>query len=111
VTFENSLSRNQIGDISMGGLSYYYEDHGFKLGTRSHALRVSATDHTPLEKVPFTIVSDHEAGSLVFKNKRIKRQGIRFGRMTMNQKSTLKKLIYRCRYKPSKTIVNASRSR
>ena len=31
VTFDNTLSRNQIGDINMRGLSYYYEDHGFSM--------------------------------------------------------------------------------
>lgn len=109
VTFNNALSINQIGDINMGGLSYYYEDHGFTMGRRAHALRlVTADDHAGVDQIPFTIVSDGETGSLLFDNKRIKRQGIRFGSLTMVQKRRLKAIIQHFALEPSDPANNAS---
>ena len=94
VTFDNTLSKNQIGDINMGGLSYYYEDHGFTMGMRAHALRiVTEDDPTGINHIPFKIVSDRETGSLLFKNRRITRQGIQFGGLTLVQKRKLRDII------------------
>ncbi len=94
VTFDNSSSLNQIGDINMGGLSYYYEDHGFTMGMRSNALRITTTDDpTGINHIPFKIVSDSETGSLPFKNRRINRQGIRFSGLTLVQKRKLRDII------------------
>ena len=94
VTFDNTLAINQIGDINMGGLSYYYEDHGFTMGKRAHALRiVTSDDPTGINHIPFRIVSDRENGSLLFKNRRINRQGIRFNGLTSVQKRKLRDII------------------
>ncbi|MBR9985194.1 MAG: hypothetical protein KFF68_04730 [Desulfosarcina sp.] len=94
VIFDNTLSRNQVGDIHMGGLSYYYEDHGFTMGMRAHALRIVTTDDpTGINHIPFTIVSDRETGSLPFKNRRINRQGIQFNGLTLIQKRKLRDII------------------
>ncbi len=109
VTFDNTLSRNQIGDIHMGGLSYYYEDHGFTMGMRAQALRiVTADDPTGINHIPFTIVSDRETGSLLFKNRRINRQGIQFGGLTLVQKRKLREIIQHYTYQPTDLERNAS---
>ncbi len=93
VSFENFLSKNQVGDISMGGLSFYYEDRGIKLGRGASALKVITRNGHVVEHIPFKTVSDKEAGELIFKNKKIKRQGLKFGRLTMRQKSMIKIII------------------
>ena len=102
VTFDNTLSRNQIGDIHLGGLSYYYEDHGFTMGMRAHALRiVTADDPTGINHIPFKIVSDRETGSLLFKNRRINRQGIQFSGLTLVQKRKLRDIIQHYTHEPT----------
>ena len=109
VTFDNTLSINQIGDINMGGLSYYYEDHGFTMGMRFHALRiVTADDPTGINHIPFTIVSDRETGSLLFNNRRINRQGIRFSGLTLVQKHKLRDIIQNYTHGPTDPESNAS---
>jgi hypothetical protein len=101
VTFDNTLSLNQIGDINMGGLSYYYENHGFTMGMRSHALRIITTDDpTGINHIPFKIVSDSETGSLLFKNRQINRQGIRFSGLTLVQKRKLRDIIQHYTHEP-----------
>jgi len=102
VTFDNSLAHNQIGDINMGGLSYYYEDHGFTMGTRSIALRITTTDDpTGINHIQFKIVSDSETGSLLFKNRRINRQSIRFSGLTLVQKRKLRDIIQHYTHEPT----------
>jgi hypothetical protein len=101
VTFDNTLSLNQIVDINMGGLSYYYENHGFTMGKRSHALRIITTDDpTGINHIPFKIVSDSETGALLFKNRRINRQGIRFSGLTLVQKRKLRDIIQHYTHEP-----------
>jgi len=109
VTFDNTLAINQIGDINMGGLSYYYEDHGFTMGKRAHALRiVTADDPTGINHIPFRIVSDRENGSLLFKNRRINRQGIRFIGLTSVQKRKLRNIIQHYTHEPTNPESEAS---
>lgn len=110
VTFDNTLSRNQIGDINMRGLSYYYEDHGFTMGMRANALRIVTTDDpTGINHIPFTIVSDRETGSLPFKNRRINRQGIQFNGLSLVQKRKLRDIIQHYTHEPADSGKNASR--
>ena len=102
VSFDNTLSRNQIGDINMGGLSYYYEDHGFTMGMRAHALRiVTADDPTGINHIPFKIVSDKETGSLLFNNRRINRQGVQFSGLSLVQKRKLRDIIQHYTHEPT----------
>ncbi|WP_319405547.1 hypothetical protein [uncultured Desulfosarcina sp.] len=109
VTFDNTFSINQIGDINMGGLSYYYEDPGFTMGMRAHSLRiVTADDPTGINHIPFRIVSDRETGSLLFKNRRINRQGIQFSGLTLVQKRKLRDIIQNYTHKPTDSKNNAS---
>lgn len=102
VTFDNTLCRNQIGDIHMGGLSYYYEDNGFTMGMRAHTLQiVTANDPTGINHIAFKIVSDRETGSLLFKNRRINRQGIQFSGLTLVQKHKLRDIIRHYTHEPT----------
>ncbi len=94
VIFENVFSKNQVGDISMGGLSFYYEYRGRISGKGAGMIRVFANDQLYLKQVPFEMVSDGEAGAFVFKNKTVMRQSIRFVHMTHGQKDILKSIIH-----------------
>ena len=110
VTFDNTLSKNQIGDINMRGLSYYYEDHGFTMGMRANVLRIATTDDpTGINHIPFTIVSDRETGSLLFKNRRINRQGIQFNGLSLVQKRKLRDIIQHYTHEPTDSGSKASR--
>lgn len=95
VIFENTFSINQVGDISMGGLSFYYEYKGAVTGKGANLLKVSACEDLLLSNLPFEMVSDSEAGAFVSNNIRIMRQSLRFGHMKADQKATLKQIIRR----------------
>ena len=96
VVLGNSLTKNQIGDISMGGLSFYYVDQGIKLGNGSYGLRILRNNNLWMEEVPYKTVSDAETAELIFQNKKIKRQSVRFGRLSFSQKSQLRFIVQNC---------------
>ena len=96
VVLGNSLAKNQIGDISMGGLSFYYIDQGIKLGKRSHGLKILRNNNLWMEEVPYKTVSNAETAELIFQNKKIKRQSVRFGRLSFSQKSQLRFIVQNC---------------
>lgn len=100
ISFESFFSKIQVGDISMGGLCFYYEDKGVKLGKGSRVIKVITGNGHVVDHIPFTTISDLEAGELVFKRKRIKRQGLKFGRLTMRQKSMIRDIIRTCKDQP-----------
>ena len=90
---ENSYGKNQIGDIGMGGLSFYYVDSGLVFHKKQYALTLMADGTKSGVKVSCTTVSDAEAGESVFQNQRIKRRSVRFERMSLQQKRKLRRLI------------------
>ena len=93
VALRNSLTQNQVGDINMRGLSFYYVDQGIKPGKGSYELTFLANNNLLMGKVPYKTVSDIETAELMFENKKIRRQSVRFGRLSFRQKSKLKYII------------------
>jgi hypothetical protein len=90
VVYGHSISKRQINDISMGGLSFYYEDRGRTIDRGFRELSLIDHKRICLKDIAFSTVSDVEAGEVLFRNKRIKRQSVRFERLTRRQKRKLK---------------------
>ena len=93
VALRNSLTQNQVGDINMRGLSFYYVDQGIKPGKGSYELTFLANNNLLMGKVPYKTVSDIETAELMFQNKKIRRQSVRFGRLSFSQKYKLRYII------------------
>ncbi|MEJ2640947.1 MAG: hypothetical protein P8010_15365, partial [Desulfosarcinaceae bacterium] len=91
--YGHSISKRQINDISMGGLSFYYEDRGRTIDRGFRELSLGDHKRVCLRDIAFKTVSDVEAGEILFRNKRIKRQSVRFERLTRRQKRQLKAFI------------------
>lgn len=99
VVYEQSLSKNQIDTISMGGLSFYYIDNGMRIDRGSYQLALFSKDRLHLSKIPFKTVSDVETGEILFRNKKIKRQSVHFKELTGPQRNQLKQIIAQYAYK------------
>ena len=93
VVMENFIEKNQIGDISLGGLSFYYVDNGMPLKKSHYDLRVTASSPSASTQIPCQTVSDTEAGEFIFQNKKIKRRSVKFQRLSQSQKMELKHII------------------
>jgi hypothetical protein len=93
VVLGNSLAQNQVVDINMRGLSFYYVDQGIKPKKGSRDLTFLTNNSLLAGKVPYKTVSDVETAEIMFQDKKIKRQGVRFGRLSFSQKSQLKHII------------------
>ena len=93
VIFENHLAGNQIGDISMGGLSYYYIDNGLRPKKDEYALTLIPDNKERKVHLSCKTICDFEAGQMVFQNRRIKRRCVRFQRLNHQQKDQLRDII------------------
>jgi hypothetical protein len=93
VAYEMSLSKNQVDNISMGGLCFYYVDDGTRIDKGSYQLAVFAKKRLYWGDIPFTTVSDLETGELIFKGKKIKRQSVRFEHLSQSQKNHLREIL------------------
>ncbi|MEJ2639678.1 MAG: hypothetical protein P8010_08900, partial [Desulfosarcinaceae bacterium] len=62
VVYDQSMSKNQVDNISMGGLSFYYVDNGMKIDKGSYELSLINRNRICLDRVPFKTVSDTETG-------------------------------------------------
>lgn len=89
----NSLIPNQVFDINMRGLSFYYVDQGAKPKKTSNELALLKYNDLLVGKIPYIRISDVESAEIMFQNKKIKRQSVRFGRLTFSQKSKLREAI------------------
>jgi hypothetical protein len=90
VVMENSYLKNQVSNISMGGLAFNYEDQGYKLGKGSYELKVIADKSIVLDRVPFKRVSDFPVGEVLYPYRKIKRFSVQFEGLTSAQKTQLK---------------------
>jgi hypothetical protein len=90
VVMENSFLKNQVSNISMGGLAFNYEDQDFKLGKGSYELKVIADKSIVLDRVPFKRVSDFPVGEVLYPYRKIKRFSVQFEGLTSAQKTQLK---------------------
>ncbi|MDJ0782249.1 MAG: hypothetical protein QNJ22_09770 [Desulfosarcinaceae bacterium] len=93
VVYDRSMSMNQIDTLSMGGLSFYYVDRGMQIERGSYNLSIFNRNKLCLRNVPFKAVSDQASGEILTKRKTVKRQSVRFGKLTRDQKRRLKILI------------------
>lgn len=93
VTYEQSLSKNQVENLSLGGLSFYYVDDGTRIDGGSCRLSLFTKNDIRVGNVPFKAVSDIDTGELIFNKKKIKRQGVCFEKLSQPQKDQLKKII------------------
>lgn len=94
VAYEQSLFKNQIDSISLGGLSFYYVDDGTKIEKGSYQLALFSKNRLFVGNVPFKTVSDVETGELIFRSKKIKRQSVHFMHLSPAQKNRLKEIIH-----------------
>ncbi len=93
VVMENSSQKNQVSNISMGGLAFDYEDSGYLLGKGAYELKVLSENNVPLEHLPFKRVSDFAVGEVLYPYRRVKRQSVQFDGLTNAQKAQLKYFI------------------
>ena len=87
---ENSFLKNQIANISMGGLAFNYEDMGYQLGKGSYELKVVADRNLIVDRIPFKRISDYSVGEVLYPYRKIKRQSVQFDSLTSVQKAQLK---------------------
>jgi hypothetical protein len=90
---ENSSRKNQVSNISMGGLAFDYEDRGYLSGKGAYELKVLSENDLALERIPFKRVSDFAVGEVLYPKRKIKRQSVKFEGLTNAQKAQLKHLI------------------
>jgi len=90
VVLENSAKKNQVNNISMGGLAFDYEDTGYLLGKGAYQLKVLSDQNITLERIPFKKVSDSAVGEVLYPYRRIKRQSVQFEGLTNAQKAQLR---------------------
>ena len=91
--FENNVVGNQIGDIGMGGLSYYYIDNGSKPKKDEYGLTLISGNRQKKVHVSCKTVCDLEAGQMVSQNRCIKRRCVSFQRLNRQQKQKLRNII------------------
>jgi c-di-GMP-binding flagellar brake protein YcgR len=90
---ENSGVKNQVDDISLGGLSFYFIDNGFRPKKNSYTIKLYGRNSPEYVEVACKTISESETGELVFQNKKIKRRSVKFERLNSQQKEKLKRLI------------------
>ncbi len=93
VKLENSFQKNQIDDISMRGLSFYYVENGYAVGKGSRYLKLQAGESHTINLIRFTVASDTNVGESTLPNNRIRRLSLHFERLTFRQKRQIKNLI------------------
>jgi len=93
VIMENSFKKNQLHNISMGGLAVDYEDTGYLLGKGSYELKVLNDQNRALDRIPFKIVSDYQVGEVLYPYRKVKRLTVQFDGLTNAQKAQLKYFI------------------
>ena len=93
VVFGQSAFRHQISDISMGGLSFYYDDQSRMIDRGLRELTLVNRNRIFIKDLAFKTVSNIEIGEILFHRKRVKRRSVRFERLTGEQKQKLKAFI------------------
>ena len=93
VKLENSFQKNQIDDISLSGLSFYYNENGHAIGKRSRYLKLQAGDCHTVEPIQFEVASDTNVGESILPKHKIRRLSLQFKGLTFRQRRQLKNLI------------------
>jgi hypothetical protein len=95
VKLEKSFKKNQIDDISLSGLSFYYVENGYAVGKGSRYLTLQSGADPIVEPIRFKLASDTNVGESVLPNNKIRRMSLHFEGLTFRQKRQLKNLIKR----------------
>ena len=95
VTLERSFQKNQIDDISMSGLSFYYVENGYAIGKGSRYLKLQAGERHIVNRIRFTVASDTNVGESMLQKSKIRRLSLHFEGLTFRQKRQIKNLIRR----------------
>ena len=93
VKLEKSFRKNQIDDISLSGLSFYYIENGPAVGKGSRYLKLQAGECHTVEPIQFKVASDTNVGESMLPNNKIRRLSLHFEGLTFRQKRQLKNLI------------------
>ncbi len=93
VKLERSFQKNQIDDISLKGLSFYYVANGHAVGKGSRFLELQIGEGQMVEAIRFEMVSDTNIGETMLPKNKIRRLSLHFQRLTFRQKRQLKHLI------------------
>lgn len=88
-----SSGKNQINDISMGGLSFYYIESGNRVNRDQQSVTLLTDSPNSVLHVPCRVVCDDSTGELIFSNQSVKRRCVKFGRLSAAQKKQIKDLI------------------
>ena len=93
VRLERSFQKNQIDDISLKGLSFYYVDNGHGIGKGSRYLKLQIGERSMVEPIRFEVASDTNIGETMLPKNKIRRLSLHFQRLSFRQKRQLKHLI------------------
>ncbi len=88
-----SSGKNQINDISMGGLSFYYIESANRISRDQQSVTLLTDTPNSAMQMPCKVVCDDSTGELIFSNQSVKRRCVKFGRLNAEQKKQLKELI------------------
>jgi len=91
---EHAYRKNQIDEISLGGLSFYYVENGYPIGKASRYLKLQAGRFELIETVRFKVASDTYVGESTLPKHRIKRLSLQFDGLSFQQRRRLKKIIH-----------------
>ena len=84
----------QIRDISKKGLSFRYIDHGAEPCETSELKIIIGKSGLYLDNLPFTTISDCEIkDEYSFSSLKMRRIGLKFGKLTVQQRVRLEKFI------------------
>ena len=93
VKLEKSLRKNQIDDISLSGLSFYYVQNGHGIGKSSRHLKLQAGTGQIVGPIRFKVASDKSVGESRLPNNKIRRLSLHFEGLSFRQKRQLRHLI------------------
>lgn len=93
VKLEKSFRKNQIDDISLSGLSFYYNQNGHAIGKGSRYLILQAGDCHTIEPIRFKVASDTYVGESMLPKNKIRRLSLHFEGLTFRQRRQIKNLI------------------
>lgn len=99
---DNKVIPGQVIDISMGGISFFYYDGEEWTNKSSEIFKLFGEDFY-MENVPLEIISDfkivdedhpiYKAMGITAEGRKIRRRGVKFGKLTDEQKEQLEKFM------------------
>ena len=81
-----------IIDINRGGLAFQYNSHNMWPADFNKLSILQTTDEIEIDNVPYEVVSDFKASNFT-KSKPVRKCGVKFGELTLNQKILLNHLL------------------